>query len=711
MMDDRKLLAIIDQEMNNAMGEPGGEISAERALAWDFYLAKKLGNEIDGMSQVVSADVMDVIDAIMPILLRMFTTADNLISFDPGGPDDVDRARQESDYINYVFFKQLDSFEILFFWFFDALVQKNGVIKAFWDESEEVTTESYNGLTVDEITELLEDDELEAVERSEPYMKTTAVGGQLVEAEVYDIEFRRVTKSGRVAVANVPPSEYRISADARHLDPSKARMVGQEREVPRTDLLAMGFDKDTVDSLPAVGNVDVRSSEEKISRYDKTDEQSDTTMDRSQEMVPLREVYIKVDCDGDGRAELRQVFSSGNEILSNEMVDRQPFHVLTPHPLPHKHFGMATAEKVMDLQEQNTTYRRQINDNLYMTNQPGHGVWEDAMTEDTLDDLTTSRPGRVVEFARPVGESYAPLTVPFTAGQTFPMIEYMDKLKRERTGVMADGEALSPDSLKNIQTSVVSQALDTAQMKIETIARVFAETGLKSLFRHLHELNRKYCDKEKVVALRGTWVPVRPADWRTRYDVTVNVGLGLGTREQKMIHLNNLWEKQQAIKQGPSGQLIVTPDNEYAVLSEMVKNSSANLAVPGRFFTDPQGQMAPPPNQEQMRLQQEQQALQQQQQQLFQQQQQLELRKLELKREEDQLRHQRELGEMSLKQRQHNDEMRLKNEERQDRLTVEMEKIANELTKIDLQTKENVSEVRAQYVFDEQSGKIIRANS
>lgn len=710
-MSDQQLLSIVDQEMQNAMGEPGGEISKERALAWDYYLSKKLGNEIEGMSQVVSSDVMEVIDSIMPVLLRMFTTADNLITFDPGGPGDEEVARQESDYINYVFFKHLDSFEIMFFWFFDALVQKNGVVKAFWDEAEEITTESYRGLTVDEITELLDDEELEAVERSEPYMKTVPMGGTLAEVEVYDIEFRRVSKSGKICVENVPPSEYRISADARHLNPSKARMVGQEREVPRSDLLAMGFDREIVMSLPAVANVDARSSEEKIARYDKTDEQSDTTTDRSQELVPLQELYLKVDYDEDGRSELRQIFVSGNHILGNEMVDRQPFHVLTPHPLPHKHFGMATAEKVMDLQEKNTTLLRQMLDNIYMTNQPGHGVWEDGMTEDTLDDLLTSRPGRVVEFARPVGESYTPLTVPFTAGQSFPVLEYFDKVKRERTGVTADGEALSPDSLKNIQQSVVMQAMDTSRMKIEAIARVFAETGLKSLFRHLHELCRKYQDKEKIVALRGQWVPVNPADWRTRYDVTVNIGLGIGTKEQNMVHLNNIWEKQQQVIEGGGMGLLVTPDNLYNTLAATVKNATANLGVPGMFFTDPKGQQAPPPNQEQMRLQQEQQELQKQQQMLFQQQQQLEVQKLQLKREEDQLRHQRELAKQDLEGKKHADEMLLKNQERQDKLMVEMEKIANQLTELEVNAGRDLSkqqaENKADFVYED---GVIRAN-
>src|SRR3546814_12450297 len=98
------------------MGAPGGDIATERAKAWDFYLSKPLGNEIEGQSHVVTSDVSDVVDSIMPSLLRIFTTAGNLVSFDPVGPEDIETAEQESDYVNYVFFKQNPSFEILYTW-------------------------------------------------------------------------------------------------------------------------------------------------------------------------------------------------------------------------------------------------------------------------------------------------------------------------------------------------------------------------------------------------------------------------------------------------------------------------------------------------------------------------------------------------------------------------------------------------------------------
>jgi hypothetical protein len=166
-MTEKELLGIVDAEFSSSMGAPGGEISSERAKAWSYYLSRKFGNEVEGESSVVTSDVSDVVDGIMPSLLRLFTTADNLVSFDPVGPEDIEGAEQESDFVNYVFFKRNPAFMILYTWFFDALVQKNGIVKAWWDDSERVTRESYKGLSAPELAELMDDEELEAIEQDE----------------------------------------------------------------------------------------------------------------------------------------------------------------------------------------------------------------------------------------------------------------------------------------------------------------------------------------------------------------------------------------------------------------------------------------------------------------------------------------------------------------------------------------------------------------
>lgn len=664
-MTEERLISLVASEFSESQGAPSGEIACERAEAWDYYLSKPFGNEEEGQSSIVTSDVADVIDGLMPSLLRIFTTAENLVDFDPTGPEDVPAAEQESDYVNFVFFKHNDAFMILYTWFFDALVQKNGIVKAWWDETEEVTTESYTGLTEAELGDLLLDDDVELVDRDEREGEDVIDGATLVPVTVNDVTITRTRKREKVKVECVLPEEYRISSDARMLSPDSARMVGQERSLTRSELLAMGFDKDLVNSLPAES--DNRISLEDSARRDKVDDVDLVGLDKSEDRILVKEAYIRVDFDGDGRSELRQVFVANEKLLSNEEVDRQPFHVVCPYPLPHKHFGLSASDKVKSIQLINSTLVRQTHDNLYHTNNPSHAVWEQGIGDNTLDDLLTSRVGSVKRFARPPQESYMPLTIPFTAGNTFQMLEYWDKIKRDRTGVSADGEGLTPEALKNIQQSVMTAATDMSRMKIEAVVRVIAETGLKSLFKHIHELLLKHQDKAQIVNLRNQWVEVKPSEWRSRENMTVKIGLGIGTREQNLLHLNAIWEKQRDMATGGGLGLTVTPKNIFNTAAEIVKN--ANLKSPEMFFQDP-GDQVP---------QQEGDGLAEAQAQLAQAQIELQAREQDLDRERNAAQHEREMLKIQLQQEAQND-----------KTAIAMEQIATKLTELELKFASNV---------------------
>lgn len=656
-LTEEEILSIIDSEFESSMGAPGGEISNERARAWDYYMSKPLGNEIEGQSQVVTSDVSDVVDGMMPSLLRMFTTRENLVSFDAVGPEDEESAQQESDYVNYIFFKKNPAFEIMYSWFFDALVQKNGIVKAWFDKSEVVTSESYRGLLEEEVLQLLQDEELEPIERGERIVDGITL---------HDIEFKRVCKKGQIRVENVPPEEYRISSDARSIDPCSARMVGQERAVTRSDLISVGFDKDLVMGLPTHGEEEY-DSEEKIARYSKAEEDRENNQDPSQELVQVREAYIKIDMTGKGRSELRQIFTAGGKILSNEPADRQPFHVICPQPLPHKHFGRCPAERVIDIQEVNSTILRQTLMNLYHTNNPKKNVNEQRLGENTLDDLMSSEIGGINRFNGPLQDAYSVDVVPFAAASSFPMMEYWDRVKNNRVGIHGDADGLAPDQLKHVQQSVMAPVLDLSSMKQEAIARIFAETGIKSLFLHIHELVLKHQDKAEIVKLRNTWVQIDPRSWRNRHDMTVNIGLGIGTKDQNLRSIAQIAEAQEKLAALGLG-VMVTPQNAYNTVSELVKN--ANYKDPSFFFTDPstlppeafQADEGPDPQMEAIKAQM-----------------QIEMAKLQQKADESDRKHLEAIAKI-----------REESEARQDKLFIELEKLTNDLLGMELDYNKDI---------------------
>lgn len=679
-----KLKTIVNTEFSNAMNTEGSEIAKDRRRILDRYLSKKMGNEVEGESEIVTSDVSEVVDGIMPTLMRIFTIADNLASFDPTGPEDIQQAEQESDYVSHVFWKDNpDSFMDLYCWMFDAVSGQIGVAQGWWNSEEVVTQESYENLELEEVADLLDDEELEPVERSEN------------EDGTHNIVFQRRSKRGKCDWESIPPDEYRISADANKLDPCGARMVGRECLRTRSQLIEMGFQKSQINELRAA-----KDSRQK----DKADERNNDPADRSQDYILLREAYLKVDFDEDGVAELRQVFTGNGDLLkweetgeiANEVVDRQPYHVLCAGPLSHKHFGRSPAEKTVDIQDTTTTLLRQVLMNLYHTNNPGHAVAEYGMTENTLDDLMTTRVGRIARFGRNPNEVYAPIQVPFTAAATFPMLEYFDSVKRDRTGVHADSQGLAPSELKNIQTTVMSQSMDLSRQKIELIARLFAETGIKSLFQHIHELLMKHQDKERIVMLRNTYVPVKPSAWKTRYNMTLQVGLGIGTREQNLLHLASIKDLQFEEMQNGGRNLTITPKNRYNLFVEVVKN--ANLKDAAMFFTDPGDQMDPPPENEAQKLEKLQAENEARQQQIDQERLQFNIEKLKLDYEKLQLLHEREmLG------------LETQNQKRLDDFMIANEKLRNDIAK--LQREARKDEAMLSVDIAEKAAKVLNINA
>lgn len=570
-MKEQELDAILSSEIHHAMGYIGGDLSDQRRKAMKYYLSQPFGNEIEGRSQVVLSDVADTVEWILPSLMRMFTSKSDAIVFEPVGPEDEEAAAQESDYINHMFYKENNGFLLLYTWFKDALLSKNGIMKAWWDDTPVKERETYRGLDDAELAELVQDQYIEVIEYSE-----TPFG--------HDVTVLCTKSKGQLRLEVVPPEEFLVSREARSLDLSNARFVAHRVRKTISELREAGYSKKQLEHLPQ-GEDDGGSifNEETFDRRhldDERTEQHQSVIDDSQREVWVYECYTRVDFDGDGIAELRKITRIGNESLDNEVVDSRPFYAITPVILTHKFYGLSIADLVMDLQLIRSTLLRQMLDNLYLTNNPEREVVDKQVN---MEDMMTSRPGGIKRVKQP--GVIRDLTVPFTAGSSFPMMEYIDSIRKDRTGVGDDVMGLDSNTLSNANTGVVAQSFDAAHMRIELIARIFAETGIKSLMLGIHELLQKHQDKEKVVKLRNKWVPVSPTEWRSRSNMTINVGLGTGNRDQQLVHLENIIQKQAAVAQNGGMGTLVTPSNIYHALSRLVEN--AGLKAPELYFTDP----------------------------------------------------------------------------------------------------------------------------
>jgi len=546
LMDINKLKSIIESEIDDSIGYVETDTVAERQEALEYYLREPYGNEVEGKSQIVTGEVAEVVDGALPQLIRVFTSTDGVVEFQPVNDGDEPFAQQATEYCNWVFYRNNDGFLILHNWFKDALLQKTGIVKAYWDEKIDVTKESYEDLNDDQLIMLMQDEDLEVVEQKteeEIDEITDPMTGQVfqnIKREHY-VKVKRTKKDGRVVVENVPPEEFLISKRARTIQDSP--FVAHRRMMTRSELIAMGFKKDIVETLQSGDTLEF--SPDRIARYSRGEQPNSMgSQDQSMEVVEVYECYIKVDYNNDGIAELRRVVYASNEVLEDMECDYIPFHSLCPIPIPHKFYGQSLADRALDLQLIKSTVLRQMLDNLYLTNNYRVGAVEGQVN---LDDLLTSTAGGVVRMKNP--NAIVPLTVQPTTSGSFPMLEYLDGVQARRTGVSDSQNGIDPNILQNVTAAAVSAMSQSSAGKLELIARIFAETGVKSLFKGILHLLCKYQDKERLVRINGKFVPFNPREWNDQYNVSINVGLGTGTRQEQLTTMQMILQKQEQIIQ------------------------------------------------------------------------------------------------------------------------------------------------------------------
>ena len=558
-----ELLARIRDEITDSLGY-GDEISKQREAAMEYYYGQPFGNEVEGRSQFVDSTVQDTIEWMKPSLMRVFASGDEMVKFTPHGPEDVQMAEQATDYVNYVFTKDNPGWEILYSWFTDALLSKNGIVKVWWEEYVESEREEYTRLNEMELAALLSNPDVEVTEHTEYDDMENGVPAML-----NDVVLSRTLSNGKVKIENVPPSEFLISRESKTIQ--DARFVCHRVLKTLSELREMYPDESLeVEDLTG-GDEDMgHLFGESQARYDFDNSNNFGFNDNAASEDALKEYwlhesYLRTDYDGDGIAELRKVCTVGSKVLANDAIDSVPFVSITPIKIPHKFFGLSIADLVMDLQLIKSTLMRNLMDNMYNQNFGRYAVLEG---QANLDDLLTQRPGGVVRVKSP--NAVTPLVTPPLEPYSFQMLEYLDGVRESRAGVSRMSQGMNENALTSHTTATAVNAVMTAaQSRVELIARNFAETGVKDLMRTIYELVHKYQDKERVIMLRNNWVPVRPDAWKDKYDCTVSVALGNGSKDQQMMHLSQMLSFAGESMRG--GLPIVNVQNMYNLGAALVK--------------------------------------------------------------------------------------------------------------------------------------------
>tara|TARA_R110001632_G_scaffold153563_2_gene271412 strand:+ start:306 stop:2357 length:2052 start_codon:yes stop_codon:yes gene_type:complete len=647
-MTDDELASQLSGEIESASGNFNTELSAQREQAMKYYLGEPFGNEIEGRSEIVTTDVRDTIEYIMPSLMRIFTTHNNTAEFEPQGPEDVEMAQQATDYVNYVFNKQNNGFKILYDAFKDALISKTGVIKHFWEEKTEVSHETYENLTEIEYQSILANDDLEVVEHTEITVMKQQVDdyGNLISPKIveHDVKVKKTTTDGQVRILSVPPEEFLISRRATSIE--DASFVCHRVKKSVSDLILEGYSKSVVDDLPTYTQNNAEWNEERQARFSFDEDSVPAEEGKGpSRKVWLEECYIHIDYNGDGIAELRKITKGGNVILDNEEIDSIPFSTICPMPIPHKFHGMSIADTVSDIQLIKSTIMRNLLDNMYLTNNARYAVLAGQVE---LDDLLSSKPGGIVRMRAPGAVTALP--TPQIQPYAFQMVQYLDGIREERSGVSKMTQGLNPDVLTSHVTSgAISAATESSMQRIELIARIFAETGIKDLFRNIYALVQRYEDRKKMAYLNGKFVPIDVSRWKEKLNCTVNVGVGSGSQTAKTQTMGSIMQIVQGLVQNGGMGSLVTPQNIYNAVSEFIAQSGYKNA--DQFISNPQTMPPKPPPEPTLEEK------------VAQQKAQVELQKLQLQAQELQVETQLKAQELKLKQEEAAINLALKQQE------------------------------------------------
>lgn len=619
-LTEDELKALVGAEMRQSLGYSSSKLSQQRQKSMYYYLGLPVGDlsppEVDGRSSVISTDVRDTIESMLPQLMVTFVGSDTVAEFEATKPGDEQKAEQATEYVNYLFYKKNNGHRIAYTWMKDALLQKNGIVKVWWDTRHEEKREEYRAMSDVELVQLMEDDEVEIIGQSsypdedDAKQREEAIQQlmQQMQAQpesapqvmqqiqqiqsippkmVYDVDCKIVKTEGKVCIENVPPEEFLIARNAKDIE--TASFVAHRVQRSRSELKSMGYKN--VDDLGSEDSGQAMNSE-RIQRLSYNDENAyiddSSSNDESQNLIWVLEAYMRCDYDGDGIAELRKVTMAGNTLLDNEPVDCIPFVSITPVPLPHQFFGLSVADLAIESQRTKTSILRSQLDNMYLA---VNGRYFAVEGQVNLDDLLTSRPGGVVRVKGPTAVGRLDQGAP-DLGNSMALMEYMQQDLENKTGWTRYSQGNDSTALNDTATGI-NVLTNKADMRLDLIARNFSE-GYVDLFKLILKLVCQYQQKKQIVKLTGGWVDIDPREWSNQFDVCINVGIGMGNKDQKIQHLTMLGQVQaQGLEIG-----IATPNNIYHAATELSKQLGFKNA--DKFFTDPSktpSQQKPDPEQ------------------------------------------------------------------------------------------------------------------
>ena len=556
----------VSQAIEDAVSFIDSEIAPDRIRAQKYFDGKTKVKHEEGRSKVVATKCRDTVRAIKPALMRVFLQSGSPVEFTPRNAQAVQAAEQATKYAKYVFNRN-NGFDVLSDVIHDALVKKVGIAKTYYDETEHIEIDEYTGLTEDQFNLLESDESAEVIEFEITQDAQIDQMGMMVSPAMYDAKVAMTSSRGEIKIKSIAPEDFFVDRDAISLE--DYYVCGHKSEGRVGDLVAMGFDFDTVFELGGVGGV-VDEEEDFVRRgYDSDD--TENSIDPSMRKIEITEAYMKMDIEGTGIPRLYKFLCAGTdyEVLDYELCDYNPFAVFEIDPEPHTFFGRSLVDIIIDDQDAATSLMRGLLDNIAMINNPRIVFNEQAVEQ---DDVQNNEIGAMIR-ATDINQ-IREMTIGSSSQMTLPAMQMFDEAVRAKTGIGDGAAGLNADALQSQTAAGVNAAVTAATAVGELMARVLAEGGMKQLFKTIATIARQNPNPDEMMRIDGEFVPVDPRSWGVEMDMETTVGIGNNKHEERMMMLQMMQQQQMQVY-GTYG-----PQNGLVTLTN-IRNTAADLMTLG----------------------------------------------------------------------------------------------------------------------------------
>lgn len=504
-------------------------LAQERREVTEYYLGKKPYPIHEGGSKFVSQDVYLSVETMKAEIVETFGAGSNIVSFAPQAADDVALAKQATAYCAYAVHRQNSGIEIFQDVVHDGLTNRVGLAKVYWDKSEDVEEFTFTDLPQEQAIELLQKPNVSVT--SKPIARPGPEG------IVYSGEYEMTVDTSQVRIEPLPPEEFIITGRTRRLD--RAPYLAHRYRSTLGELVDAGYDPDLVYSLEGYDE-DFDFDEERLQREQDTvvGFSDDDAIDEAGRIVTVYESYIRIDAEGTGRQRLWKVVHVGDTILDKQKVSDHPFIAYIPQPIPHTFFGNNFASRTISHANTKTVLTRAIIEQAVEATNPRWQVARGGVANPR--ELIDNRRGGIVNV-RSVSDSVAPLPQAPINPMVMQTIAMVDSDREDTTGISRLSQGLDKKALSHQNSKGLVEGLaDASRTRTKVIARNFAIQFVTQLYLKVHQLAVENESRQRIIDIAGSFTPVDPSAWRSRKDVTVDMTLGYGERDQLVADMADL---------------------------------------------------------------------------------------------------------------------------------------------------------------------------